>query len=108
MAGFPNDNLNKAIIKGAIKEANKCLFGNENNIKATLVPLVILKQEVTLGENKMLSYPCLPGCVTTILLDDMDRRAVVVFLNNNIADHSEIVKALKDLDWMEILEYFSW
>lgn len=108
MAGLPNDKMNNAIVKSAVEQASTYLFRSKNDIKVTLVEPIITKNEVNLGEGKNISYSCLPRCATVIFLDDRDRHAIVVLFNNNLADHNEIEQALKDLDWKEISEEYSW
>jgi hypothetical protein len=108
LAGLPNEELNKAIVERSVREANQRLFQSDGNIKVTLVEPVIGKQEVNIGEERKFSYPCLPGYVTTILLEDMDHHGIVVLFTNKIANYDEISKSVSNLDWTEISEEFCW
>ena len=124
MAGYPNKQMNMAIIDNAIKNASHHLTFSYI-IKATLVTPEITEYEFPQKkyeeENKTLqqikkiiqpqipeTYPVLPGFITTVYLNDMDRHAIVVLFTQNLADMKEIKEELKSLDWKEISENYCW
>lgn len=108
LAGHPTKDMNDAIIENALKDANRRLFASDNqNIKVTMVTPKIEECESKYGTNRIVSYPVLPGVITTVLIENFDEHAVVVMFNDEIANQSEIQNKLRDLDWKQISESYT-
>ncbi len=116
LCGLPNEEINLNLINQAVNEANLRLFShNQTNIKVTLlnpeIEFATHKFEASslapLGEETV-HYPRLPQYVTTILLQDYFRQAVVVVFNHNMVDIGEIKEMIENLDWSQISEETNW
>lgn len=115
LCGIPNEELNNHIIDGAVKEANRRLFAADTQN----ISVYLIKPTITINENifppsnlapleTILKYPMLPSYITTMLVTDFDRQAVIVAFTESIGDIDSVKEHLKTVDWLSISESFCW